>query len=219
MTRLVLFDVGKVLIDFDFAIAVRRLRDLFPVNLAKMIAFFRNSPLVENWDRGLVSPEYFFREVRREMNLPIEMERFAGIWNEIFTEKVDVISLALSLKKNYKVVLLSNTNPWHASHLRKNYPWIKLFDAFVASCEVSLLKPDPEIFKLALRKANVEPGEAFYIDDAPENVRAAKKLGIDSHRFRNFEGLMREVKKRRLKCGRKVLYEFAPCTSSLKTKE
>jgi putative hydrolase of the HAD superfamily len=201
MTRLVLFDVGRVLIDFDFAIALKRLRELFRVDASKMIALFRNSRLVEDWDRGLIAPADFFKAVQKEMNFPIGMERFSSIWNEIFREKDEVISLAKSLNQNYKVFLLSNTNPWHASHLRKKYSWIGDFDDFIASCEVRLLKPDPEIFKLALRRARVLPAETFYVDDLSENVRAAEKLGIASHRFTDFEGLASEVRKRKLKLG------------------
>ena len=196
--RLILLDVGKVLIDFDFRIAVKNLQKLFPVDMLKMVRLFKTSSLADDWDKGLLSPEQFFREVQREMDLPIDMERFASIWNGIFTEKRKMIELARSLNQNYKVFLLSNTNPWHAEYLRRNFSWTTGFDGFIASCEVRLLKPDPEIYKLALKKAGAGAEDTFYIDDVPENVRAAKKLGMETHLFTHYESLLDDLRKKNL---------------------
>ena len=196
MTRLILFDVGRVLIDFDFGIAVKKLRGLFELDTSKIQALFKNPSLTGRWDKGLISPEEFFKAVQDEMDFPIGMEGFASIWNGIFTEKKEVISLARSLTKDYKVVLLSNTNPWHAGYLRKNFSWIKDFHDFIASCDVQLLKPDPEIFRLSLAKAQVEPRHTFYVDDLLENVEVAKKLGMDALIFQDALHLKREIQSR-----------------------
>ena len=196
--RLILLDVGKVLIDFDFRIAVKNLQKLFPVDMFKVVRLFKTSSLADDWDKGLISPEQFFRQVQKEMGLPIDMDRFASIWNGIFTEKPEMIALAQSLNQNYKVFLLSNTNPWHAEYLRKNFPWTTRFDGFIASCEVRLLKPDPEIYRLALKKAGAAAEETFYIDDMSENVRAAKKLGMGVHLFSGHPALLADLRKKNL---------------------
>lgn len=198
MIRLILLDLGKVLVDFDFGIAVSRLRKIVPINMVKVYKLFRGSSLADRWDKGLIHPRQFFAEVQKEMNMPIGMDQFETIWNEIFSEKKEMIFLATSLLKNYKVYILSNVNPWHADYLRKEYLWLEDFDGFIASCDVRMLKPDPEIFKMVLKKAQVQPRETFFVDDMTENVRAARSLGIDALTFKNFSHLVGEMRKRDL---------------------
>ncbi len=132
------------------------------------------------------------------MNLPITKGEFVKIWNEIFTEMDDMIALAKNLNQRHKVMILSNTNSWHVSHLRKHHKWAFEFHDFVASCEVKLLKPDPEIYHLTLKRVNAKPEETFYTDDRPENIKAAKKLGIDAVIFKGYDSFLKEVKKRNL---------------------
>ena len=70
------------------------------------------------------------------------------------------------------------------------------FDAFIASCDVQLLKPDEKIFKLALEKADVLPSETIYIDDLAENVQSAKKMGMDAILFKGYQHLVAQLEDR-----------------------
>lgn len=198
MIKAVIFDLGRVLIDFDFKIAVERLKKRTPVDMIKLLTFFSaHSPAVD-FDRGVIQENDFFSAIQKEMNLPVSMEEFIGFWNGIFTENREMMELAKSLKGKYKIGILSNTNPWHVRHLRAKHGWVFDFDAFVGSCEVKLMKPDPEIYKLILRKLGVKPEESFYVDDIAENVAAAKKAGMDAVRFKDYESFFEEAKKRDL---------------------
>ena len=198
MTRAVIFDLGRVLIDFDFKIAVERLKKRCPVDMLKLLTFFSlHSPAVD-FDRGTLDETAFFAAIQKELNFPVSMEEFTGFWNEIFTEKREMVELAKGLRKKMKVGILSNTNPWHVGHLREKHGWVFEFDAFVASCEVKLMKPDPEIYRLILRKLGVGPEDAFYVDDIEKNVAAARELGMDAVRFTGYESFFEEVKKRGL---------------------
>lgn len=190
MIKLFLFDLGKVLIDFDFKIAIRRLKDFCPVDEEKIHSLFRDSSLAENWDKGDISSEEFFETVQKELNLPMDLNRFKEIWNDIFSEKREVIALAQALKLNYRVAVVSNTNPWHASHVREKFVWMKHWDAFIASCDVHLLKPNPKIFEMAIGRLGVRASETIYVDDIFENVAAAKKLGMEAWIFRSLPELL-----------------------------
>ncbi len=195
MIETIIFDLGKVLVDFDFKIAVRRLGDFGLVNPIKVYNLFRNSELAEKWDKGFMASEEFYETIRKELDLKLNMEELIPIWNEIFAENGKMIALALGLAKKKKVFLLSNTNPWHAEHIRKNFKWIHELHGFVASCDVQMMKPDPKIYHHALKKAKAKPQETFYIDDLEENVKAAQALGIEAHQFETYEKLLREMKK------------------------
>lgn len=195
MIELVMFDLGKVLIDFDFKIAVKSLGQFGLLNQIKIYNLFRDAELTSKWDKGHLSSEAFYKIIQDELGLKLEMKEFIPIWNGIFAENAKMVALARGLAKNKKVVLLSNTNPWHAEHIRANYPWIKELNAFVASCDVQMMKPDPKIYQLAMQKVKARPEETFYIDDLEENVEAARALGMAAHQFENYEKLLREMKK------------------------
>ena len=149
-----------------------------------------------DFDRGILGEKEFFKVIKEEMNLPLSMEEFMGLWNEIFTEKKAMVNWSKSLKGKYKIGILSNTNPWHLKHLKKNHGWLFEFDAFVGSCEVQMMKPDPRIYKYILEKLSAAPKETFYVDDIAENVAAAKNIGMDAVQFKDEESFFEEVKKR-----------------------
>ena len=76
------------------------------------------------------------------------------------------------------VGVISNTNPIHVAWLDAHIPELDALDLVMMSSEVELLKPDPEIFTLALELLEVSPAQALFIDDLPENVDAARALGL-----------------------------------------
>jgi putative hydrolase of the HAD superfamily len=194
MIKLFIFDLGKVLVDFDFSIAIERLQKRTPINPLKIYSLFRNSDLAHHWDKGLISEEVFFQTIQSELQLPLKLEEFKSIWNEIFTEKKEMVELSCSIAKKNKTVILSNTNIWHAEYLKSHYSWMNQFDAFIASCDVQLLKPDPAIYHLVLKKYGVSPSEAVYIDDVAEFVSAAKKIGIQGWVYENCSQIVTQLK-------------------------
>lgn len=198
MKKVFIFDLGKVLLDFDFRIALARIRNHTNCKDQEIFQFFRNSRIAEGWDKGTISEKEFYASARSGLNLKIGMEEFKEIWNEIFSEKKEVIDFALSLKKFFKIAVLSNTNPWHLNYIRAQYNWMQELGSLIASCEVGLLKPDPEIFKIALKILGVSPEETFYTDDLSENVKAAKRVGIEAYVFKGLEGLRQELKSQAL---------------------
>jgi putative hydrolase of the HAD superfamily len=84
-----------------------------------------------------------------------------------------------------RLVLLSNVHVDGASFIRggEGRPWSSLFDELVLSCEHGLLKPEKEIYELALGAARVPPGEVLFVDDIPDNVAGARRAGMSSFRF------------------------------------
>jgi putative hydrolase of the HAD superfamily len=200
MIKLFIFDLGKVLLHFDFKPAIEKLSKITPIDFLKVDALFRNSKFAEDWDKGLLSSEKFYSKIQETLHLPLTMDEFIPIWNDIFEEKKEMISLALRLKQNYKVVILSNTNPWHADYIRERYSWINNFD-FFTSCDLHLMKPDPEIYNAVLKKAGAAPSETVYIDDLEPLINGAKKIGIDAILFQNSRHLFDELKKRKIDVG------------------
>jgi epoxide hydrolase-like predicted phosphatase len=115
-------------------------------------------------------------------------EFFSG---DVLDEKL--IDHVQSLKKTYKVGLLSNA--W--MNIRKNlsawHGFVDVFDVSIFSSEVGLRKPDERIFRMILDRLGVEAQEAVFIDDFAENIAGADKLGIHTIQFRNREQAIAEL--------------------------
>ncbi len=193
--KVVLFDLGKVLLHFNFEPAFKRLArhtDLTPKDIED---YFVVSGLEVLYDGGKISSRRFFSEVKKGLRLRIGYAEFEKIWNGIFTPKPDTIRLLKRLEGRCKLVLVSNTNAMHYAYIHKKYRFLDVFDRHVLSFRVKMRKPDPHIYETALRHAGAKPEEAFYIDDRQDLTEAASELGIRSHTYRgDAAALERELK-------------------------
>jgi HAD superfamily hydrolase (TIGR01509 family) len=80
-------------------------------------------------------------------------------------------------------MLLSNTNETHWRFLKAQLPLVQRFHHLVLSYELRLAKPDPEIFREALRWAGADPAAAVFFDDLQRFVDAARAVGMQARVF------------------------------------
>src|SRR5271157_2396990 len=196
MYKAVIFDLGKVLIDFDFQPGFRALEGLCPFSAADIPKRIASTGLVERFETGLVEPRDFFRELSAHLRLEMDYDRFCRIWSSIFSEVLIPESMLQSLAARYRLLLLSNTNALHFEMIRANYPLLRHFHALILSYEVKAMKPQPEIFQAAVDRAGCRPEECFYTDDIADYVAAARRLGIDAVQFRSAGQLQAELRSR-----------------------
>jgi HAD superfamily hydrolase (TIGR01509 family) len=179
MIRYVLSDLGKVLIFFDNDIFFRKIAKNSPFMQEEIRELtFSHFYLVESFDRGEISPEEFYRQVTKKLKAQIDYDRFYSIYNDVFSLNSPVFQLMIRLKKNYKIVLLSNTDVMRFDFIKNKFPEIMIFDEYVLSYQVGFIKPHPQIYKEALKKAGAEAKECVFIDDREENIEEAERLGI-----------------------------------------
>ena len=107
--------------------------------------------------------------------------------------------LLKKLKKNYNLVLLSNTDEMHFTYIKDNYPILDIFDGIILSYKVGYKKPSPLIYLHALKKTGRFPSHILYIDDIKGYVRAAKLFGIKSIQYKNFKKLKIDLKQNNIK--------------------
>jgi putative hydrolase of the HAD superfamily len=72
------------------------------------------------------------------------------------------------------------------------------FDGVVNSSAVGWIKPQREIFGIALSVAGVPAAHALFVDDSTENVTAAARLGMTAHLYRGIERLKHELARHKL---------------------
>jgi FMN phosphatase YigB (HAD superfamily) len=198
--KVVIFDLGRVLVDFDHRIAAQKISKLSHKSPQEIFDLFFNSPLIQLFEEGKSSPEDFFAAVSRTLGLNIGFAEFLPVWNQIFfvsEENKAVYGLGKSLKARYRLALLSNINVLHFKYLKENFPVFDIFHDIFASCEMGCIKPSPEIYRKVISSLKVSPGEIFYTDDRPELVEQANSLGIRGFVFKS----SRQLKDDLASCG------------------
>jgi putative hydrolase of the HAD superfamily len=183
MTRAVFFDLGKVLLDFDWTAASRGAAgccDADPVSMARWVT---SSQQACDYECGRLGSREFFERAQKALGFRGGFEEFARLWSDIFTEVPESVALVRRLKGRVPIALLSNSNEMHIEWVTKRWDFMRLFDAAIISYREGCMKPQPEIYKRALARLGVEPAEAFFMDDRPENVAGARAVGMDAVLF------------------------------------
>ena len=197
MTRALLFDLGNVLVAFDFTRGYRALEGVCPHPAEEIPARIAASGLVPPYERGEVSSEAFYLQLCRLLDLPVSYDQFCALWSTIFLpDPIVSEDLLISLHRRYRMVLISNTNDIHFRVIQANYPLIGHFDAMVLSHQVGAMKPADRIYQEAIRQAACRPEECFYTDDVPEFVEGGRRNGLDAVRFTGQADLERELQRR-----------------------
>jgi len=194
--KVILFDLGKVLVDFDHKRAAERISAFCPKTALEIYNLFFESQVTVAFEAGKITPENFYLEVKNMLNLKLSYESFVPIWNDIFflsPKNRSVFRLANSLRAHYKTALLSNINVLHYEYVKKNFPVFKVFDQIFLSFELGAIKPDKKIYEQVIRQLQVSPQEIFYTDDRGELVESAKSLGIRGAVFTNFGQLVNDI--------------------------
>ena len=185
LIKAVLFDLGKVLLHFDFDPAFRRLAGHCNSSPRDIEAFFIQSGLEVLYDGGKISSREFYREVKKALGLRLNFHEFREMWNHIFTPIRPMVRLVARLRPRYRLVLISNTNAMHFDHAKRRYPVLKKFQRHILSYKEKMRKPDERLYRLAVRACGVKPSEIFYIDDRADLTEAAAELGLHTYTFKN----------------------------------
>jgi glucose-1-phosphatase len=205
--KTVVFDLGRVLVDFDHHIAARKISVLSSKTPQEIFDLFFNSPLIQNFEEGKISPEDFFSSVSQMLGISLSFNEFLPIWNQIFflsEENKAVYTLGQALKNRYRLALLSNINTLHFDYLKENFPVFDIFHDIFASCEMGCIKPDPEIYRQVISRLKVKPGEIFYVDDREELIESANSLGIRGFVFKGAKQLKQDLACCGVKCDEKA---------------
>jgi putative hydrolase of the HAD superfamily len=197
MIKTIIFDLGGVIVPFDFKRGYARIEALCGCPAAEIPVRLRSTDLVTRFELGQVAPQQFVNELSRTLGLNTTYEQFCDLWTSIFLPDTLIPETFIEkLRQRHRLLLLSNTNSIHFEMIRREYPLIRHFHHKVLSYEVGAMKPQREIYAHALRHADCLPEECIFIDDLLPNVEAAKAEGIDGVHFRSFALLQTDLRER-----------------------
>lgn len=198
--RVLLFDLGKVLIDFDHTIAVKRIKPHCDLDVESIYDLFFDSDLTDRFEKGIVSSLDFFQEVKKMLNAKVAYEEFLLIWNEIFFPHPGMLEILEALKDKYSLYLVSNINEPHFKYLKERFKeHFRHFNHLFLSYELGLRKPDLRIYELIIDYLKLPPQNIIYTDDRIELVEAAQKLNIDAFLFESTDSLKEAFSQRNIR--------------------
>jgi HAD superfamily hydrolase (TIGR01509 family) len=175
----VVFDLGKVLLDFDYGIAAAKIAAKGSWSLVEKVhKFIAQSPLLFRYETGLMTQNEFFQEICRSTGYRGDFEEFAGHFSDIFSPIEPMVALQAELRKRgVPTYIFSNTNDLAIGHIRKNFPFFANFDGYVLSYEHGAMKPDDKIYEVVEKMAGKRGPDILYLDDRPENIEAGIRRG------------------------------------------
>ena len=191
--KTIIFDLGTVILNINYQNTIDAFSKLGVKNVSSFYSKKVQTNLFKQIETGNITAKKFLAELQKETN-NASINQVSEAWNSMLLDLPgDRLALIQSLKKEYSIYLLSNTNTIHIDAFKKKIgkgKWIKfcnLFNKMYLSHEVGLRKPNAAIFEYILREQNLKPAEVFFVDDSPEHIEGANKLGIKTHHLKNGE--------------------------------
>ena len=188
--RAIIFDIGRVLIRIDVGRAMKSLASETSLSPEELWLAIEKDPRWKDWQEGRISARDWHLHLKQRFGAAATFERFTEAWNLVLDpEPILSNELFEQLSKNYRLGLLSNTDPIHVAYIESRYDFLSHFSVRVYSCAIGAAKPNPLIYREALRACRVRAEEAVYIDDIADYVLAAERLGIAGIQFQSTEQL------------------------------
>lgn len=193
MTKGFIFDIGNVLLLFDYDRALRRLEAQSCVSFEAASASI--GEIRKRYESGEFGRPEFLRQIREALAYRGTDAELTAAWRDIFDENFPMTTLATKLSARYPLYLLSNIGDIHTEYIFRRYPIFQQFKAGVYSYQARSFKPDHAIFKIAISEFGIEPAETIYIDDLPQNVAAAAECGFQAlhYDFRRHEDFLQTL--------------------------
>ncbi|HEY1663684.1 MAG TPA: HAD family phosphatase [Verrucomicrobiae bacterium] len=181
MKPAIVFDLGKVLVDFDYSIAARKILARSTKKLPGLPQSLGSLELLMRFESGLTNRAQFFAEIKEALGYTGDLAEFVRDLGDIFVEIPRMIELHAEFRRQgFSTYIFSNTNDIAVEHIRHHYPFFAHFNGYIYSYEVGGMKPYPKIYEAMEKLCGRSGKEIVYIDDRPENIDTGMARGWDS---------------------------------------
>jgi len=189
----VIFDLGKVLIDYDFDIFFSKI-GYKPEERHLDEAL---SPITD-FESGKISKMEFLEKMKVIYNFSLSLDEFENVWADVFSEMEDMLSLARKINEYYNVFIFSNTDEIHFPYIWEKFPKLHFFDKnnLMLSYELDSIKPNKTIYQNVIEKFSINPEESIFIDDRPINIVVAREFGFDGIVHQDFDTTNSELQRK-----------------------
>jgi len=194
MARVIFFDIGNVIVKFDYSVALQRLKaGCDRPDLPERPEFMA---LKWAYEGGQMGKQQFLQEARDLIGYRDSLEAFEKLWQEIFTLNEPMADLIGRIRDS-RLLHISNISDLHHDYLWAKFPVFHRFEGGIYSYVIQKLKPDPDVFRVALETYELAPEEVLFVDDLEDNIEAARSVGLPSWHYHHeahsaFERWLRE---------------------------
>jgi FMN phosphatase YigB (HAD superfamily) len=174
----VAFDLGKVLLDFDYSIGARKLATQSDLPATEFQRQLDQSPLLHTYESGGITRAQFFDHIRSITGYRGSLAEFSASFADIFSEIPEMIALHAAVReRGVPVFIFSNTNDLAIEHVRSRFPFFAGFTGYIFSHEVGAMKPAPKIYEALEAVCGQRGDRILYVDDRAENIAVAAARG------------------------------------------
>ena len=189
MIKNLIFDLGGVIITLAPEEALRRFKSLGLENAEEQMDIYTQTGIFGQLEEGKISAETFREELSRQVGREVTYDECRHAWlgyvKEVPQRNLDVLQRLRS--EGYRLILLSNTNPFMMSWVRSpefdghGHSIDYYMDACYLSYQLGVMKPDTEFFHRVLMTEKIMASETLFIDDGPRNVATASQMGMRTY--------------------------------------
>lgn len=185
MIKNLIFDMGGVVFDLGYEQAVSRFEEIGVSDARKYLDPAIQTGIFGRLEGGLISCEEFRSRLSELIGKELSHAQCEYAWKGYILDlpernlnKLDELKV-----RGYRMVLLSNTNPYitawaHSNGFFNGRTMDSYFDYLYFSCDLMLMKPGEEIFRRVLEAEGFKPEETLFIDDSARNCETARALGL-----------------------------------------
>lgn len=193
MIKAIVFDIGGVLLMNKSESVYRKLSEKLEIDYAQFNKLQHKNK--EALLSGKMSSSQFANIIRKKYNTKQDiLKKWKEAYLEIMLPNNEILAIAKNLRKRYKLAIISNAPEIH-TQINKERGIFSYFNSVIISCEAGLVKPNKEIFELALHMLDVKAKECVFIDDREEHLDIPKKMGFSVIHFRDNLKLVKSLDK------------------------
>ena len=182
----IIFDLGGVILNLNYSKTEDEFKKIGVLNFKEFYSQKKQTLLFDDFEKGKIKSEEFISSFKESGNLKIKEIDFINAWNAMLLEiPIEKLQFIDGLKKDYKIILLSNTNEIHIKKfeddLKKNNmleQFYKCFDKIYYSSRMGKRKPEENCFNQVLEENGLIAENTLFIDDSIQHIEGAKKAGI-----------------------------------------
>jgi putative hydrolase of the HAD superfamily len=182
----IIFDLGGVLLNIDYSLTEKAFIEAGIKNFGELYSQLQQTDIFDRLETGRMTRDEFIVAMQQVSSVPLTAQQVLTAWNAMLLDfPVRRLQILQQLRLYYDLFLLSNTNEIHEETFNNTLmqahgiPTIGVFfDKVYFSHRVGLRKPMTEIFERVLSDNGLKAAETLFIDDSPQHIAAAEKVGI-----------------------------------------
>lgn len=199
-THALLFDLGHVVVDIDFDLALQHWSRHSRLPLAQLRERFRMDEPYQRHETGHLSADGYFDHLRRELALECDNDSVAAGFNAIFRSEIaETVRLLDAARQRVPCYAISNTNAVHIAAIERAFPaLLPRFARVFTSHEIGHRKPHAAAFQHVLDAIGVPAPQVLLFDDLEPNIDGARRLGLQAVQVRSPEDVREALLQRGL---------------------